>query len=244
MVSKLRVPRFQHVIEPAALLLVLLLSLAAGAFVWTADEMREGETLLRDQRWLLAFRVSDHKELLLGGVPALQLAREVTALGSPWFLCLLVAGVASVLIAIRQRRLALFIVMSTSAGAVFNTALKLWFERARPDLVPHEVFVANASFPSGHAFGAAMVYLTLAALLTLRLAPWPARAILLTMAVGVALAVGVSRVALGVHWPSDVLAGWAAGSAWALATWLIANGTGWFDHAGLPVEDDLTGGNA
>lgn len=226
--KKLRAIRFRHLMEPTALLLVLLMSLTAGAFFWTADAMREGETMLRDQQWLLALRVPDHAEQLLGGASALQLAREVTALGSPWFLWLLVGSAAGVLAAMRQWRLALFIVVSTSAGGLFNTALKHAFERSRPELVPHEVIVANASFPSGHAFGAAMVYLTLAALLTTKLEPRPARAMVLTLAIGVTLAVGVSRVALGVHWPSDVLAGWAAGSAWALATWLIANGTGWF----------------
>lgn len=142
---------------------------------------------------------------------------------------LLLGGVGGVLIAMHQRRLALFIVVATSGGALLNTGLKHAFERARPDLVPHEVIVANASFPSGHAFGAAMVYLTLASLLTFRMQPRAARVILLVLAIGVALAVGVSRVALGVHWPSDVLAGWAAGSARALANWMIANATGWFD---------------
>jgi undecaprenyl-diphosphatase len=205
------------------------MSLAAGVFVWTADEMREGETLLRDRQWLLSLRAPNDVATLLGGASALQLAREVTALGSPWFLVLLVGGVGGVLIAMHQRRLALFIVVATSGGALLNTGLKHAFERARPDLVPHEVIVANASFPSGHAFGAAMVYLTLAALLTFRMQPRAARVILLVLAIGVALAVGVSRVALGVHWPSDVLAGWAAGSAWALANWIIANATGWFD---------------
>ena len=121
--------------------------------------MREGETLLRDQQWLLALRTPDHAEHLLGGASALHLAREVAALGNPWFLRLLVGGVAGVLTVMREWRLALFIVVSTSASALFNTASKQGFERARPDLVPHEVIVANASFPSGHAFRAAMVYL-------------------------------------------------------------------------------------
>jgi undecaprenyl-diphosphatase len=165
----------------------------------------------------------------LGGAATLQLAREVSALGSPW-LWFLVGAVAAVLMAMRQLRLALFIVVSTLTGATFNTVLKHGFARLRPDLVPHDVIVANASFPSGHAFGAAMVYLTLASLLTLRLEPWGARATLLALAIALTLAVGVSRVVLGVHWPSDVLAGWSAGSAWALAAWLIATVTGWFDR--------------
>lgn len=219
--------RTRHGLEPAILLAVLLLSLAAGVFVWTADEMREGETLLRDRQWLLALRVPEHADQLLGGAAALQLAREVTTLGSPWFLMLLVGGVAAVLAAARFWRLALFIVVATSAGAMLNTGLKQAFARTRPDLVPHEVVAANASFPSGHAFGAAMVYLTLAALLARRIEQRTARALLLALAIGVAAAVGISRVALGVHWPSDVLAGWAAGAAWAFASWLVADVTGW-----------------
>ena len=217
----------RHRLEPAVLVVVLLLSLATGAFVWTADELREGETLLRDRQWLLALRDPANPELLLGGAPSLQPAREVTALGSPWFLLLLVGGVAAVLAAARHWRLALFIVAATSAGAVFNTGLKHLFARVRPDLVPHEVAVTNASFPSGHAFGAAMVYLTLAALLSQRIEQQAARALLLALAAGLVAAVGVSRVALGVHWPSDVLAGWAAGAAWAFASWLVAEATGW-----------------
>jgi undecaprenyl-diphosphatase len=133
---RLRTSRYQALLEPAVLLLVLLLSLAAGAFIWTAGEMREGETLQRDQQWLLAFRVPHQAEQLLGGAATLQLAREVSALGSPWFLWFLVGAVAAVLMAMRQLRLALFIVVSTSTGAAFNTVLKHGFARARPDLVP------------------------------------------------------------------------------------------------------------
>jgi len=121
----------------------------------------------------------------------------------------------------------MFLVAATVAGAMFNTGLKQVFARARPDLVPHEVIVTNASFPSGHAFGAAMIYLTLAALLSRRIQQPAARVLLLVLAIGVTAAVGVSRVALGVHWPSDVLAGWAAGAAWALASWMIAGWIGW-----------------
>lgn len=217
----------RRVLEPAALLLVLLLSLAAGLLFWTADEMREGETLMQDRQWLLALRVTDDPAQLLGGSTALQLAREITALGSPWFLMLIVGGSAGVLAASRHWRMAMFLVAATVTGAMFNTGLKQVFARARPDLVPHEVIVTNASFPSGHAFGAAMIYLTLAALLSRRIQQPAARLLLLVLAIGVTAAVGVSRVALGVHWPSDVLAGWAAGAAWALASWTIADWTGW-----------------
>ncbi len=135
--QSLQILRTRHLLAPTALLLILLVSLAAGVFFWTADEMREGETLLRDRQWLLALRAPNDVASLLGGASALQLAREVTALGSPWFLVVLVGGVGGVLFAMHQRRLATFIVVSTSGGALLNTGLKHVFERARPDLVPH-----------------------------------------------------------------------------------------------------------
>lgn len=136
---------------------------------------------------------------------------------------LLAGGSVGVSAASRHWRIAMFLVAATVAGAMFNTGLKQAFARARPDLVPREVIVTNASFPSGHAFGAAMIYLTVAALLSGRIRQPAARAMLLVLAIGVTAAVCVSRVALGVHGPSDVLAGWAAGAAWALASWMIAD---------------------
>jgi undecaprenyl-diphosphatase len=232
-------PRCWRLLKPAALLLVLLLSLAVGMFFWTADEMREGETLMRDRQWLLALRMAADPAQLLGGPATLQLTREINALGSPWFLMLLVGGSAGVLAAARFWRMALFLVVTTVAGALVDTALKGIFDRARPDLVPHEVMVTNASFPSGHAFGAAMTYLTMAALLSRLIRQPVARVLLMFLAVGVAVAVGVCRVALGVHWPSDVLAGWAAGAAWALASWMIADWTGWIGPHGVALPNSI-----
>lgn len=81
---------------------------------------------------------------------------------------------------------------------------------------------ATWSFPSGHATMSAVTYLTLGALLA-RMQPHPAlKAYLLSIAVSLTLLVGMSRVYLGVHWPTDVLAGWCLGSAWALGWWLVA----------------------
>ena len=100
--------------------------------------------------------------------------------------------------------------------------LKQIFERGRPDLVPHAVQVFSASFPSGHATLSAVTYLTLGALVA-RLAPHRlAKAYVLGVAIVLTLLVGTSRVYLGVHWPTDVLAGWCVGAAWAIACWLVA----------------------
>jgi membrane-associated phospholipid phosphatase len=94
------------------------------------------------------------------------------------------------------------------------------FARTRPDIVDHIVTVGGASFPSGHSANSAIVYLTLASLLTQVVRGHDTRRFVLVAAALLVTAIGSSRVYLGVHWPSDVLAGWSFGTLWALGWWL------------------------
>ena len=118
-----------------------------------------------------------------------------------------------------RRRLA-----AVGGGIVLSSLLKAGFERPRPELVPHGSLVYTASFPSGHSMMAAVVYLTLGALLARAQPRRRLKVYLLALAVLVTVAVGISRVYLGVHWPTDVLAGWTIGGAWALLWWAVALG--------------------
>jgi undecaprenyl-diphosphatase len=122
----------------------------------------------------------------------------------------------------RRWRGAVFVAVSVAGGTLISTVLKLSFDRARPDLVPHAVEATSASFPSGHSMLAMVTYLTLGAVLA-EAQPSPRiRIYLLGWAVFLAFIVGLSRVYLGVHWPTDVLAGWCVGSAWALLCGSVA----------------------
>ncbi|WP_426959868.1 phosphatase PAP2 family protein [Muricoccus radiodurans] len=99
---------------------------------------------------------------------------------------------------------------------IASSLLKIGYDRPRPDLVPHAVEVYTASFPSGHAMLSAVTYLTLGALL-MRVQPSRrVRSFVLGMAILTTLMVGISRVYLGVHWPTDVMAGWCFGAGWAV----------------------------
>jgi undecaprenyl-diphosphatase len=105
---------------------------------------------------------------------------------------------------------------------LLSTGLKMGFERPRPDLVPHATRVYTASFPSGHAMLSAITYLTLGALLARVEKSRRVSAFIMGLAIITTLLVGISRVYLGVHWPSDVVAGWSVGAAWASLCWFVA----------------------
>lgn len=144
------------------------------------------------------------------------LMHDLTALGDPPMLVLVVLATAAVLVAARRHRLALAVVATTALGALTGTLLKQLFDRARPAIVPHLVEVGSPSFPSGHAMQSAIIYLTIGTLVVRAEADARVRRTVLALAIGLVLMIGASRVYLGVHWPSDVLAGWLVGATWAI----------------------------
>ncbi|MDP4003547.1 phosphatase PAP2 family protein [Methylobacterium sp. NEAU K] len=191
-------------------------------FGWLAEEVSEGDTQAFDRRIILLFRHAGDPANLLGPPWLPSMLRDLTSLGSTVILGLTLALVLGYLAITRKRMAMLFVFASVVTGQVLSTGLKLLFERPRPDLIPNAPEVFTASFPSGHAMLSAVTYLTLAALLT-RIET-RCRIQHYFMAAGILLTVllGVSRVALGVHWPTDVAAGWCAGAAWATLCALIA----------------------
>jgi undecaprenyl-diphosphatase len=212
---------------------VLVAGLLIGGAFWgfaeLADEVIDGETVAFDRAVILAMRSPGNPEDPLGP-PWLELAaRDVTGIGGAVVLTLLTLASIGVMLLSRRWRGAVFVAVSVAGGTLISTVLKLSFDRARPDLVPHAVEATSASFPSGHSMLAMVTYLTLGAVLA-EAQPSPRiRIYLLGWAVFLAFIVGLSRVYLGVHWPTDVLAGWCVGSAWALlcgsfALWMQRRG--------------------
>ncbi|MCW8087419.1 phosphatase PAP2 family protein [Roseococcus sp. MDT2-1-1] len=191
-------------------------------FVELADAVLAGETAAIDRALLLALRSPTNPANPLGPPWLAEMGRDVTALGGVAVLTLLTFLVAAFMALRRLWHAAWLLLAAVSSGILVSMALKGAFERARPDLVPHGSYVSSASFPSGHSMMAAVVYLTLGALLARVEPDRSVKAFVLSAAVLLALLVGVSRVYLGVHWPTDVLAGWTVGAGWALLFWLIA----------------------
>lgn len=173
-----------------------------------------------DETVLRALRRPDAPDQPIGPRWLSLAMREVTALGSIPVLGLLTLVALGYLLLDRRWRAILLLLVTLPGGLLLNTLLKDAFGRPRPELVARLMEVQTPSFPSGHAMLSAIGFLTLGALLAAGARRRRHRAYILTMAVLLALLVGLSRVWLGVHWPTDVLAGWCLGAAWAMACWL------------------------
>lgn len=204
--------------------IVVGFALPAGAvwiFVELADEVFEGSTAAFDRAVLLVLRAESDPSDPLGPAWFEELMRDFTALGGIGVLTLITLAAAGFLLVIRKPRAAAAVLVAVGGGIALSSAMKLGFNRPRPDVVAHGAPVSSASFPSGHSMMAAVVYLTLAVMLARVRPHWRVRSYILGVAVLATVLVGVSRIYLGVHWPTDVLAGWVVGAGWALLCWSI-----------------------
>jgi len=204
--------------------LILLVLLAGGVWLFfvLASEVSEGETLTLDRTVLLSLRDPANLADPIGPPWLEEAVRDLTSLGSIVVLSLLTLAVSGFLFLDGKRRIALLVLVAVAGGLLGNHLLKLGFRRARPDLVPHRAVVSSTSFPSGHAMNSAATYLTLGALLARIQKRRRLRFYILCFAAFLTLLVGFTRVYLGVHWPTDVLAGWMAGGVWAVLCWMAA----------------------
>ncbi len=184
---------------------------------WKAgSEVLEGDTMAVDRAALLALRTPLDPAIPIGPTWLREVFVDVTAMGSTTVLMIVTALAAGYLLASRRPVIAAFTVTAVGTGAIAGTLLKLFYARPRPDIVPHLVTFQSASFPSGHAMNSAVVYLTLAVLVSRSLQNRRISAYLVSVAISLTLAIGFSRIYLGVHWPTDVVAGWCAGGVWAI----------------------------
>lgn len=221
----MRLPKLLHTLRPEQVLLALFLGLAMLTFAFwqVASEVAEGDTEAFDRVMLIGLRMPGNIGTSIGPDWIRRAMVDLTALGGVTVLTLVAVLAVGFLLLLRRYRQALLTAAATGGGALLGTLLKDLFARARPEIVPHLVDVTSLSFPSGHAMNSAIVYLTIAVLLDRGLTGRRLRAFVIGAAVLLVLAIGFSRVYLGVHYPSDVLAGWSIGAAWALLMGIAAS---------------------
>lgn len=214
--------RIVSVAEARVWLTALLAAMVAYLLFELTGEVLEGETRAFDESVLLMLRDTSDLGMPVGPAWLTKVMLDITALGGVTVLTLLVALVVTYLALRRRFRTAAFVTVSILGGWALSSAMKLGIARPRPEVVQHLVEVSDMSFPSGHAMLSAITYLTLGAMLS-RIEEQPSlRFFFPAVAVFLTLIIGLSRIYLGVHYPTDVLGGWAAGTVWACASWFAA----------------------
>ena len=215
----------RHISEYATVIAVALVSLGLFAFIRLADEVADKDTRGFDERILLMFRNDSDAADPIGPAWVEVVVRDVSTLGGLVALGLLTMAACGYLWLKHKHKLALFVAISVCGGSLANTLLKEFIGRPRPDIVPHGTSAALSSFPSGHAMMSAVVFLTLGALLALSADEARVKIYILSWSVLLTVMVGISRIYLGVHWPTDVVAGWIAGATWATLCLLVSRRT-------------------
>jgi undecaprenyl-diphosphatase len=204
--------------------LVSLFAIAAAGLLFAelADAVLDGGSRAVDTAILLTLRNPLNSSDPIGPRWLESIFRDITALGGTAVVTLIMAAVIGFLLIAAKPGAALLISLSVTGGALLGPLLKIGFDRPRPDLVAHLVQVRSPSFPSGHALLSAVTYLTAAVLLARVVGELRLKVYIMTVALIFTLLIGASRVYLGVHWPTDVLAGWLIGAVWAMVCWRIA----------------------
>jgi undecaprenyl-diphosphatase len=228
-------------IELAPLLILLFAVLCVIGFAKLASEVAQGDLHDFDRAILLSMREpADHAKAL--GPKWLQVgARDITSLGSPAVLTLITLAAAAYLLLKRRMASTLLLAGAVIGGAIMSNTLKYLIARPRPDFVAEVAQIHSYSFPSGHSLLSAVVFLTVGALLARLERRTALKVFVLGLAFALTLLVGLTRIYLGVHWPTDVLAGWAAGAAWAILCWMFA---AWLQDRGTIDRDDRPAANA
>ncbi len=193
-----------------------------------AEEVLEGDTSKFDMTVLMALRSGGNPANPIGPAWLEEMGRDITSLGSFAFLGFVFAATVGYLLLIHKRALALLVTVAVLGGVFISTLLKIGFDRPRPDIL-HAVRVFTASFPSGHATLSTITFLTLGALLTRVNGDCGIKFYFVALAVFLTVMVGLSRVYLGVHYPTDVLGRWCVGAAWAILCW---TGAAWLQQRG------------
>lgn len=202
------------------ILLFFFVAAICYSFVELAAFVTSGGTASMDTAVVLYFREAADLTDPIGPKWVEEMMRDITALGGVGMLVLVTLTVFGFLLIKGDNKVAMVILVGIATGMAVSFSLKYGFSRPRPDLVPHGSYVYTSSFPSGHAMMSALVYLTLAGLVTQRIQlAKRLKTYIFSVAILLTISIGISRIYLGVHWPSDVLAGWLVGSGWALITY-------------------------
>lgn len=194
---------------------------ASWAFIEIADEVDEGSTKAFDEMVLTTLRNAEDYEIPRGPKWLPEAVRDITALGGGMVIFLLTASVVGFLILQKEYKIMWLVLITVAGGALLSFGLKELYARERPDVVLHLMTATSLSFPSGHSMMSMVVYLALGSLIARLQTRRRIRVYIIVLALFLSFIIGLSRIYLGVHYPTDVIAGWSVGLAWASLVWFV-----------------------
>jgi undecaprenyl-diphosphatase len=199
----------------------ILFLFALITLIFIGAEQLTGGASSFDRDLLLTLRTPGDPADPIGSARMEEVVRDITALGSFIVLLLVTLIAVGFLIALKRYAEAGTMAFAAVFGQIISETLKAYFDRPRPDFVAHVVETTSASFPSGHAMMSAAIYLSIGAMLARVQTKRRLKTYIHVTALLLTLMVGMSRVYLGVHYPTDVLGGWCLGAAWAILCWSV-----------------------
>jgi undecaprenyl-diphosphatase len=204
--------------------LVALFAIVAGTlgFILIAGFVSRGSTDHFDMQILKSFRYPDNLARPIGPEWLFEVMRDITSLGGSTIVTLITLFVFGYLILKKQYSKLFLVLVAIIGGAIIDLELKVIFSRIRPQVVPSLIQEISYGFPSGHSMMSTIIYLSLASLLARLQVRWRDKIYIISLAILLSFMIGISRVYLGVHYPTDVLGGWSLGLAWAALCWLVA----------------------
>ena len=201
-----------------AILILGFGSLLTFGLIWV---IKGGSLTNFEESLLMFFRHSSDLANPLGSTAIEEAIRDLTSLGGTLVTTLLAIFVVVFLYLYQKPGYAIFLAVTLLSGVAYVFLIKLGFDRPRPEVVPHFMRSLSPSFPSGHSAMSAMVYLLVADVLARGFPGKSLKVFTFSVAILITISVGISRVYLGVHWPSDVLGGWVIGVTWVLTCWMV-----------------------
>ncbi|MDR3665944.1 MAG: phosphatase PAP2 family protein [Ignavibacteriaceae bacterium] len=209
-------------IEIKVLIAVIAIIVGTVGFIIIAGLVSRGSSDQFDLQILRSFRVPGKIARPIGPVWMFEVMRDVTSLGGPTVVFLIIIFVIGYFILQKQYSMLFLVLVAVIGGAVMDLELKEFFGRIRPQIIPTLMQEKSFAFPSGHSMMSAIVYLSLASLIARLQVRWRDKIYIIIVAVFLSFIIGISRIYLGVHYPTDVLGGWSLGLAWAALCWFAA----------------------
>lgn len=204
-------------------------------FAGVTEAVHEGQWQEAENAFIRSLRTPQDASVPVGPAWLHNVCLDISALGGGAVLTLMSVLVIGYLLLLRHYHAILLLLAAALGGMGLNSFLKRFFGRERPDIVPHLSDVASASYPSGHSMLSAIVYLTLGVMLAQAVKPWSLKVYFVGAALLLSFLIGLTRIYLGVHYPTDVVGGWTVGTAYAVFCAMVAS---WLQQRGVVEPEE------